>query len=32
MLFWALVGGVLLVREGFTHRAPQLPRDQVERG
>ena len=32
MLFWALVGGLLLVREGLLHRAPQLPQDQAERG
>jgi len=32
MLVWALAGGVLLVREGFTPRAPQLPQDQAERG
>lgn len=32
MLCWSLVGGLLLVREGFIHRAPQLPQDQVERG
>jgi hypothetical protein len=32
MLFWALVGGVLLVREGFAPRTPQLPQDQAERG
>jgi hypothetical protein len=31
MLFWALVGGVLLVREGLTRRA-QVPQDQIERG
>ena len=32
MLFWALTGGVLLVREGFAPRSPQLPQDQAERG
>ena len=32
MLFWALTGGVLLVREGFAPRTPQLPQDQAERG
>lgn len=32
MLFWALAGGILLVREGFAPRAPQLPEDQAERG
>jgi hypothetical protein len=32
MLCWSLAGGVLLVREGFTPKAPQLPQDQVERG
>lgn len=32
VLFWALAGGALLVREGLTHPAPQVPRDQVERG
>ncbi len=32
MLFWALAGGILLVREGLTHRAPQVPQDQRERG
>ena len=32
MLFWALAGGVLLVREGFAPRSPQLPQDQAERG
>jgi len=32
MLFWMLAGGVLLVREGFAPRAPQLPQDQAERG
>jgi hypothetical protein len=32
MLFWALAGGVLLVREGFAPRTPQLPQDQAERG
>lgn len=32
MLFWALAGGVLLVREGFTPKTPQLPQDQAERG
>ena len=32
MLFWALAGGLLLVREGFAPRTPQLPQDQAERG
>lgn len=32
MLFWALAGGVLLVREGFAPRTPQLPQDQAEGG
>jgi hypothetical protein len=32
VLFWALAGGVLLVREGFFARTPQLPADQIERG
>jgi hypothetical protein len=32
MLSWALVGGVLLVRQGLLHRTPQLPQDQAERG
>ena len=32
ILFWALAGGLLLVREGFAPRAPQLPQDQAERG
>jgi hypothetical protein len=32
MLFWMLAGGVLLVREGFAPRTPQLPQDQAERG
>jgi hypothetical protein len=32
ILFWALAGGILLVREGFAPRAPQLPQDQAERG
>ena len=32
VLFWALAGGVLLVREGFAPRTPQLPQDQAERG
>ena len=32
MLFWALAGGVLLVREGLLHRSPQVPQDQAERG
>ena len=32
MLFWALTGGLLLVREGFSSRSPQLPQDQAERG
>ncbi len=32
MLFWALTGGVLLVRQGFAPRTPQLPQDQAERG
>ena len=32
MLFWAAAGGVVLVREGFTPRSPQVPQDQVERG
>jgi hypothetical protein len=32
MLFWALVGGVLLVRERFAPRTPQLPQDQAETG
>lgn len=32
MLFWALAGGVLLVREGFASRRPQVPQDQAERG
>lgn len=32
VLFWALVGGVLLVREGFATRTPQMPQDQAERG
>jgi len=31
MLFWALVGGGLLIREGLTQRA-QVPQDQIERG
>jgi hypothetical protein len=30
MLFWALAGGLFLVREGLTRRA-QLPHDQAER-
>lgn len=30
MLFWALAGGILLVREGFSPRTPQLPQDQAE--
>jgi hypothetical protein len=32
MLFWMLAGGILLVREGFAPRTPQLPQDQAERG
>jgi hypothetical protein len=32
MLFWAIAGGVLLVREGFAPKTPQLPQDQAERG
>jgi hypothetical protein len=32
MLFWALAGGILLIREGFIPRAPQLPQDQGEAG
>src|SRR5215207_1719029 len=32
MLFWMLAGGILLVREGFAPRAPQVPQDQAERG
>lgn len=32
MLFWSLAGGALLIREGFIHRATQLPQDQIERG
>ena len=32
MLFWAFAGGVLLVREGFAPRTPQLPQDQAEGG
>ena len=32
MLFWSLVGGALLVREGLSPRATQLPQDQIERG
>jgi hypothetical protein len=32
MLFWALAGGILLVREGLGPRATQLPQDQVESG
>lgn len=32
MMFWALAGGVLLVREGLLHRSPQVPQDQAERG
>ena len=32
MLFWALAGGVLLVREGLLQRASQVPQDQAERG
>lgn len=32
MLFWAAAGGLVLVREGFTPRTPQVPQDQVERG
>jgi hypothetical protein len=32
VLFWAVAGGLILVREGLTRRAPQLPQDQVERG
>jgi hypothetical protein len=32
MLVWALAGAVLLVREGFAPRTPQLPQDQAERG
>jgi hypothetical protein len=32
MLFWMLAGGILLVREGFSPRARQLPQDQAERG
>ena len=32
MLFWAIAGGVLLVREGFAPKSPQLPQDQAERG
>jgi hypothetical protein len=31
MLFWALAGGVLLVREGLLQRASQIPQDQAER-
>jgi hypothetical protein len=31
ILFWALVGGALLVREGFAPRTPQIPQDQAER-
>jgi hypothetical protein len=32
MLFWALAGGVLLVREGLLQRDSQIPQDQAERG
>jgi hypothetical protein len=32
MLFWAIAGGVLLVRDGFAPKTPQLPQDQAERG
>ena len=32
MLFWAAAGGVVLVRDGFTTRTPQIPQDQVGRG
>ena len=32
MLFWAIAGGLLLVREGFAPKNPQLPQDQAERG
>ena len=32
MLFWALAGGVLLVREGLLQRDSQVPQDQAERG
>jgi hypothetical protein len=32
VLFWAAAGGLLLVREGFVSRAPQIPQDRVERG
>ena len=32
MLFWAIAGGLLLIREGFAPRTPQLPQDQAERG
>lgn len=32
MLFWAAIGGLVLVREGFSPRTPQVPQDQVERG
>lgn len=32
MLFWAVAGGILLIREGLTQRSPQLPQDQAERG
>jgi hypothetical protein len=31
MVFWAAVGGLVLVREGFSPRTPQIPQDQVER-
>jgi hypothetical protein len=32
MLFWAAAGGLVLVREGFSPRTPQIPQDQVGRG
>jgi hypothetical protein len=32
VLFWALAGGALLVREGLARPASQLPQDQIERG
>jgi Lysylphosphatidylglycerol synthase TM region len=32
VLFWAAAGGILLVREGFVPRSPQVPHDQTERG
>jgi hypothetical protein len=32
MLGWALIGGVLLVREGLTQRTAPIPRDHAEKG